>query len=475
MTKTVVTRFAPSPTGYLHIGGARTALFNWAYARAKGGRFLLRIEDTDKDRSTQAAIDAIISGLNWLGLAPDEAPLFQSKQQARHVEVADQLLKSGHAYRSYADASEIEAIRQKAREDGVAARYPGRDVPIASELIDQSVVRFKAPSEGETVIEDEVQGRVSIRNDQLDDLVLLRSDGSPTYMLAVVVDDHDMGITHVIRGDDHLTNAAKQIQIYEALSWDLPIFAHIPLIHGADGAKLSKRHGALGVEAYQTMGYLTEALRNYLARLGWSHGDEEIISTEQLVEWFDIEGINKAPARFDMAKLDHINGHYIRESDPSVVIDEVKILLDTCGDDLDLSFKSDRIDFEKLQSAFPFLKERAKTLIELLETAAYLFTERPVVLSDKAKTILSNEGAAAILSSVADCLTSLQIWDKESLERELKAFSVEKELKFGKIAPLLRCSLTGSTVSPGIYDILLSLGRDESLSRIQDQVSVKTG
>ncbi len=471
MTKSVVTRFAPSPTGYLHIGGARTALFNWAYARAKGGKFLLRIEDTDRERSTQGAIDAILSGLNWLGLEPDEAPLFQSKQQARHVEVAEQLLASGHAYRSYADDSEVEAIRQKARADGVAARYPGRDEPIAEQFIEQSVVRFKAPIDGETVIDDEVQGQVSIRNDQLDDLVLLRSDGTPTYMLAVVVDDHDMGITHVIRGDDHLTNAAKQIQIYQALSWDVPVFAHIPLIHGADGAKLSKRHGALGVEAYQAMGYLTEALRNYLARLGWSHGDEEIISTEQLIEWFDIQGINKSPARFDMAKLDHVNGHYIRESEPAVVISEVKSLLEMCEDELNLPFKAEQIDYKKLQASFPFLKERAKTLIELLETAAYLFAERPVALSEKAETILSGDGAGEILGAVVERLSGLDQWEKDNIEQGLKAFSVEKELKFGKIAPLLRCSLTGSTVSPGIYDILLSLGRDESLSRIQDQLS----
>ncbi len=470
MSQPIITRFAPSPTGYLHIGGARTALFNWAFAQSQGGKFLLRIEDTDKARSTTEAIDAILKGMDWLGLEADGEPVYQSKQQDRHIVVANQLLESGHAYLSYASDEEIEDIRAKAREAGVAARYPGRDEPIADEFKDQSVVRFKAPIEGETTINDLVQGDVTIRNDQLDDLVLLRSDGTPTYMLAVVVDDHDMGITHVIRGDDHLTNCAKQIQIYEALKWDLPHFAHIPLIHGSDGAKLSKRHGALGAEAYKAMGYLPEAMRNYLARLGWSHGDDEIIPTDKLIEWFDLDGINKAPARFDMAKLDHINGHYITESSDDEVLEALKSLINDNEFTPELSYSADLIDLERLKLCLPFLRERAKTLIELIETAAYLFKSCPLDMDAKAQKALEKEGVSEILKGVHTQFTSLEDWNRDNIETLLKDYAQNHDLKFGKIAPPLRSALTGSMVSPGIYDVIHSLGRDEVLKRINDVI-----
>lgn len=470
MSQPIITRFAPSPTGYLHIGGARTALFNWAFAQSQGGKFLLRIEDTDKARSTTEAIDAILKGMDWLGLEADGEPVYQSKQQDRHIEVAHQLLESGYAYRSYASDEEIEDIRAKAREAGVAGRYPGRDEPIADEFKDQSVVRFKAPIEGETTINDLVQGDVTIRNDQLDDLVLLRSDGTPTYMLAVVVDDHDMGITHVIRGDDHLTNCAKQIQIYEALNWDLPYFAHIPLIHGSDGAKLSKRHGALGAEAYKAMGYLPEAMRNYLARLGWSHGDDEIIPTDKLIEWFDLDGINKAPARFDMAKLDHINGHYITESSDDEVLGALKSLIDDNEFTPEVSYSSDLIDLERLKPCLPFLRERAKTLIELIETAAFLFKSCPLDMDAKAQKALEKEGVSEILKGVHTQFTSLEDWNRDSIETLLKDYAETHDLKFGKIAPPLRSALTGSMVSPGIYDVIHSLGRDEVLKRLNDVI-----
>ena len=467
MSDTVVTRFAPSPTGFLHIGGARTALFNWAFARANQGKFLLRIEDTDKARSTQEAIDAIKQGLSWLELTPDEDPVFQSHQQDRHIEVANQLLESGQAYRSYASEDEIETIRTKAREDGVAARYPGRDEPIAEEFLDKSVLRFKAPIEGKTTIQDQVQGDVTIANDQLDDLVLLRSDGSPTYMLAVVVDDHDMGITHVIRGDDHLTNCARQIQIYEALNWSLPTFAHIPLIHGPDGAKLSKRHGALGAEQYQTMGYLAEAMRNYLARLGWAHGDEEIIPTDKLIEWFDLKSINKAPARLDIEKLQHINGHYIRNTDTSALMTEISALIERDDFGQDLTFDKQLIDFETLKQSLPFLSERSKTLVELLNAAGYLFQSIPLTFEAKATKTLAKDQVPEILIGLKNELENCQNWEKDEIERLLKQFAADKGLKFGQIAPPLRAVLTGSTVSPGIYDVLYSLGQQESLKRIE--------
>ena len=468
MTDNIVTRFAPSPTGYLHIGGARTALFNWAYARAKGGKFLLRIEDTDRARSSADAVDAILEGLEWLGLSADEPPVLQSARAARHVEVAQKLLHSGHAYRSYAPDQEIERVRAEARAAGVAPRYPGRDAPLTMAKRGQYVVRFKSPDDGETVIDDQVQGEVRIRNDQIDDLVLLRSDGTPTYMLAVVADDHDMGVTHVIRGDDHLTNCARQIQIYNALGWDLPVFAHIPLIHGPDGAKLSKRHGALGAEQYKKLGYLPEGLRNYLARLGWSHGDEEIISTEQLIEWFDFDGINKAPARFDLAKLDHVNGHYIRDASNERLIKDVKALIAEGDLKIELPYPVRKIDYEVFDAALPFLKERAKTLLELLDVASYLFVTTPIPKDEKARKQIEAPGARDILSGLVEKLEAVEPWQAEPLEAALKGFAEERELKFGKVAPVLRAVLTGTSTSPGIYDVLQSLGREECLRRIKD-------
>lgn len=468
MSQSIVTRFAPSPTGYLHIGGARTALFNWAYARAKGGKFLLRIEDTDRARSTSEAIEAIMEGLDWLGLSADEPPVYQSERQARHMEVAKQLLQSGHAYRSYAPDQELERVRAEARAAGVAPRYPGRHEPLTMAKRGEYVVRFKAPLEGETVIDDQVQGEVRIRNDQLDDLVLLRSDGTPTYMLAVVVDDHDMGVSHVIRGDDHLTNCARQIQIYKALGWELPVFAHIPLIHGADGAKLSKRHGALGAEQYKRLGYLPEGLRNYLARLGWSHGDEEIISTEQLIEWFDLDGINKAPSRFDIQKLDHVNGHYIRQADDERLIRDMQELLNDWPLPGEFSYDIRKVDFERLRSALPFLKERAKTLLELFEVAAYLFVSTPIPMEEKSQKAVDAAGARTILTNIADDLSAVECWDKETLEPLLKGFAEKHELKFGKVAQPLRAVLTGTANSPGIYDVLSSLGKAECLKRVRD-------
>ena len=471
MPDTVVTRFAPSPTGFLHIGGARTALFNWAYAKAKGGRFLLRIEDTDRARSSDEAITAIHQGLHWLGLEADEAPVFQSKQQSRHVEIAEQLLKNGHAYYSVARTDEVEAIRAKARESGTAPRYPGRDEPFAAEGQEGAVLRFKAPLDGETRIHDQVQGDVVLANDQLDDLILLRSDGTPTYMLAVVVDDHDMGISHVIRGDDHLTNCARQIQIYQALGWDVPVFAHIPLIHGADGAKLSKRHGALGAEHYQTLGYLPEAMRNYLARLGWAHGDDEFISTAQLIDWFDFDGINKAPARFDLAKLDHINAHYLRVLSDDALIKAIEDFLGLEGVEKELGYAPSAVDLEDLKTSLPFLKERSKTLIELLQGAAYLFQDPPFSLDDKARKIVDKEGVRALMLDLFDVLSDCQNWEKETLEPLVKGYADKKELKLGKIAPLIRVVLTGRTVSPGIYDVLYSLGRTRALARMKSFIT----
>lgn len=468
MSETIVTRFAPSPTGYLHIGGARTALFNWAYAKAKGGKFLLRIEDTDKERSSKSAIDAIMAGMKWLELEADEPPVFQSERAARHVEVANQLLQAGQAYRSYAPDQVLEQVRAEARAAGVAPRYPGRHEPLAMAKRGEYVVRFKTPIEGETVIDDKVQGEVRIRNDQLDDLVLLRSDGTPTYMLAVVVDDHDMGITHVIRGDDHLTNCARQIQIYKALGWDLPEFAHIPLIHGADGAKLSKRHGALGAEQYKNMGYLPEGLRNYLARLGWSHGDEEIISTEQLIEWFDLDAINKAPARFDIQKLDHVNGHYIRIADDERLIDDLKELINSGELKTEFTYDVRKIDFERFKAALPFLKERAKTLIELLEVASYLFVSLPIPIEPKAAKALEKPGASEILNGLSEVIEGVNDYEKTELESALKEFADKRELKFGQVAQPLRSALTGTPNSPGIYDVLVSLGKAETLRRIRD-------
>ncbi len=471
MSETVITRFAPSPTGYLHIGGARTALFNWLYARAKGGRMLLRIEDTDQARSTEGAILAIFDGLRWLGLDWDGEPVYQLARAERHRAVAEQLLEQGNAYRCYATPEELAAMRERARAERRAPGYDGtwrdRDPSDAPAGI-HPAIRFKAPREGETVIEDRVQGRVVFANKDLDDLVLLRSDGTPTYMLSVVVDDHDMGITHVIRGDDHLTNAGRQTQIYNALQWDTPVFAHVPLIHGPDGAKLSKRHGALGVEAYRAMGYLPMALRNYLVRLGWSHGDDEIMATEEMVRWFDLDAIGRSPARFDFAKLENLNGHYLRATADAEIVSRLKALVPELPDGAELSARIDAQGWRQAERAMPGLKERVKTLVELLDSAAFLFAKRPLVIDAQAAKLV-DAAARETLASLLPLLGVVEPWTPEALESCVRTFAEATGRKLGKVAQPLRAALTGRTTSPGIFDVLDVLGREESLARIRDQ------
>src|SRR6266849_3809265 len=425
MTDTVVTRFAPSPTGFLHIGGARTALFNWLYARGRGGKMLLRIEDTDRERSTEAAVAAILDGLSWLGLDWDGEAISQFSRAARHREVAEQLLAADKAYYCYASAEELAEMREAARREGRAKLYDGRwrdRDPAEAPTGVKPVIRLKAPTEGETIIEDQVQGRVVWQNQDLDDLVLLRSDQTPTYMLAVVVDDHDMDVTHVIRGDDHLTNAARQTQIYNALGWNVPIMSHIPLIHGSDGAKLSKRHGALGVDAYRAMGYLPAAMRNYLVRLGWSHGDQEIFSTEEMIAAFDLPQIGRSPARFDFAKLESLNGHYIRSSADAALLQAIKNVLPHVAQGAELKSKLTPALEAKLLAAMPGLKERAKTLVELIESARYLYASRPLALDDKAAALLTPE-ARALMGTLAADLAAVDPWTAETTEAAVRAFA----------------------------------------------------
>jgi glutamyl-tRNA synthetase len=461
-----ITRFAPSPTGYLHIGGARTALFNWAYAKGNGGKMLLRIEDTDRERSTDAATAAILEGLTWLGEA-----VSQHGRMARHAEVANELLKAGKAYHCYCSPEELTAMRDKAEAEKRPIRYDGtwRDRPASDAPAGvKPVIRFKAPQSGETVIEDQAQGRVVIPNKDLDDLIILRSDGNPTYNLSVVVDDHDMGVTHIIRGVDHLTNAARQMQIYLAMGWTVPSMTHVPLIHGPDGAKLSKRHGALGVEAYRAMGYLPAALRNYLARLGWSHGDDEIFSTEELVKWFDLDGIGKSPARFDFAKLENLNGHYMRSTDDAELLENFLAFLPFVENGPAMLAKIDSEMKAKFLKAMPGLKDRAKTLVELMNSAAYLFTARPLPIDEKAKALLNDEGKAN-LKTILDILSGCSEWTAAVLEHAVKAHAEATGIKLGKFAQPLRAALTGTSTSPGIFDVLEVLGREESLGRIADQ------
>jgi len=473
MSSPVVTRFAPSPTGFLHIGGARTALFNWAFARHTGGRMLLRIEDTDRERSTAAAIDAILDGLTWLGLDWSGEAMSQYGRAHRHREAAELLLAQGKAYRCYCTPQELEAMRAKAEAEKRPIRYDGtwrdRDPSEAPAGV-RPAIRFKAPQEGETVIDDQVQGRVVIPNKDLDDLIILRSDGNPTYNLSVVVDDHDMGVTHIIRGVDHLTNAARQTQIYLALGWRVPSMSHIPLIHGPDGAKLSKRHGALGVEAYRAMGYLPEAMRNYLARLGWSHGDDEIFSTAQLVEWFGLDNIGKSPARFDFAKLENLNGHYIRHTPDADLLAQFLAFLPHVEGGPALLAKIDAAMKAKLLRAMPGLKDRAKTLVELMKGAQFLFATRPLAVDDKARQIIEDGGRSA-LAALLPVLEGVATWQAHDLEAAVKAHAESAGLKLGKLAQPLRAALTGTSVSPGIFDVLEVLGRDESLVRLRDQVS----
>jgi glutamyl-tRNA synthetase len=494
----VITRFAPSPTGYLHIGGARTALFNWLYAKHTGGKFLLRIEDTDRARSTEAAIAAILDGLKWLELDWDGEPVHQFARARRHADVAHELLERGDAYRCYSTPEELAAMRERAMKEGRAPGYDGawrnrdagsaqRDKPFA--------VRLKAPREGETVVEDRVQGRVTWANRDLDDMVLLRSDGTPTYMLAVVVDDHDMGITHIIRGDDHLTNAARQTQIYNAMGWNIPSFSHIPLIHGPDGAKLSKRHGALGVDAYRAMGYVPAAMRNYLARLGWSHGDDEIFSTAQAIEWFDLDAIGRSPSRFDFAKLENLNGHYIRNTPDSQLLAIIRETLPYLEQNRAFANQVTELGWRRLQAALPGLKERAKTLIELIDNAGFVLpviagnaaivegddivTGRGVVgepsppiplkIDDKAAKLLEGD-ARKHLAALHERFSKLDGWEPAALEAATRAYAEEAGIKLGNVAQPLRAALTGRTTSPPVFDVLHVLGREESLARIADQI-----
>lgn len=473
MSPPIVTRFAPSPTGFLHIGGARTALFNWLYSRGRGGKMLLRIEDTDRQRSTPEAIAAIIDGLKWLGLEWDDDVVYQFSRAARHREVALDMVARGAAYRCYATAQELDDMRARALAEGNPPRYDGRwrdrDPATAPPGV-APVIRLRAPLDGETVVDDQVQGRVVFPNKDLDDLVLLRSDGTPTYMHAVVVDDHDMGVTHIIRGVDHLTNAARQTQIYQALGWQVPHMAHLPLIHGPDGAKLSKRHGALGVDAYRAMGYLPSALRNYLARLGWSHGDQELFSTDELVQLFDLPAVGRSAARFDFAKLESVNGHHMRTTGDTVLIDALHSALPYLPNGPAFAARLDATLRAKLLAAMPGLKERAKTLVDLLDGAAFLVAERPLAIDEKAEKVLA-DGGRARLGAVLGVLEAVDPFDAPTIEAAVKAHAETIGTKLGQIAQPLRAALTGRTTSPGIFDVLAIVGKAESLARIRDQAA----
>jgi glutamyl-tRNA synthetase len=470
----VVTRFAPSPTGFLHIGGARTALFNWLYSNHVGGKMLLRIEDTDRERSTDAATAAILDGLSWLGLTWDGEPISQYERAPRHRAVAEELVRLGKAYYCYATPAELEEMREKARAEGRPPRYDGRwrdRDPSEAPAGTKGAIRIKAPAEGETVVRDLVQGDVRFPNKDLDDFIILRSDGNPTYMHAVVVDDHDMGVTHIIRGDDHLTNAARQTVIYQAMGWDVPEMAHIPLIHGADGAKLSKRHGALGVEAYRAMGYLPEALLNYLARLGWSHGDDEVMSIAQMIDWFDIRDVNKGAARFDFAKLEALNGIHMRQMEDSRLLEVFVATLPHLENGPTLAAKLDDLGKAKLLAAMPGLKERAKTLVELADSAGYLFASRPLALDEKASALVSGP-AKDVLRGALEALRAVNgEWTAAAAESAIRAYAEQSGLKLGAVAQPLRAALTGRSTSPGVFDVLGVLGREESLARIADQAA----
>lgn len=467
---TVITRFAPSPTGYLHIGGARTALFNWLYAKNMGGKFLLRIEDTDKERSTAPAIEAILNGMKWLGLNWDDEVVFQTKNIKRHQEVVQELLDKGAAYYCYSSKEELDAMRTKAiaekkpyRYDGTWRNRPAEHAPAGV----QPVVRLKAPETGETVIEDLVQGRVVVKNSEQDDMILLRSDGTPTYMLAVVVDDHDMKVTDIIRGDDHLTNALRQKLIYDAMGWQAPNFGHIPLIHGADGAKLSKRHGALGVEAYRDMGYLPEAMRNYLLRLGWSHGDDEIIPTKQAIEWFTIKNIGKSPARFDFNKLNNLNGHYIREAEDSYLLEIITpLLLEKLGEK-ELS----DIAKKRLLKGMTGLKQRAKLLTELADNALFYASASAPEFSEKALGFLNDEGREIIRKTLVE-LQKTSNWEHDNLEMVLRELSEKEGIKLGQLIAPIRAAITGSHTSPSMFEAMEILGSDESIKRLEVAVTL---
>jgi glutamyl-tRNA synthetase len=471
--KPVVTRFAPSPTGFLHIGGARTALFNWLFAKHMGGKFLLRIEDTDRERSTDAAVKAIIDGLKWLELDWDGEPVMQFARANLHAKAGEAMLASGNAYRCYLSQDELAAMRAKAE----AAKMPftvnspwrDRDPKDAPKDI-KPTIRLKAPRDGETVVDDMVQGRVTFQNKELDDLIILRSDGVPTYNLAVVVDDHDMGVTHVIRGVDHLTNAARQSQIYKALGQDVPVFGHVPLIHGPDGAKLSKRHGALGIEAYRAMGYLPSALQNYLVRLGWSHGNDEIFSREQMISWFDGSNLGKSAARMDFKKLEDTNGHYIRSTGNAELVRRVREALPEMENGPALAAAYDKAGWDKFAAIMPGMKERAKTLVELVDGANFLIVPTPIQLDEKAAKLIDADAKAHIGGLVAK-FAAVKTWDASSLEAEVRVFAEAGGLKLGKVAQPLRAALTGRAVSPPVFDVMAVLGRDESLARLRAQAA----
>lgn len=466
----VVTRFAPSPTGYLHIGGARTALFNWLYARGRGGKFLLRIEDTDRARSTPEATEAILRGLDWLGLDHDGAVISQFDRADRHAEVAHDLLARGAAYKCFSTQEEIEAFREAARAEGKSTLFqsPWRDADPTTHPDAPFVVRLKTAQDGATVIEDQVQGSVTIRNDQLDDMVLLRSDGTPVYMLAVVVDDHDMGVTHVIRGDDHLNNAARQMGIYAAMGWPLPVYAHIPLIHGADGKKLSKRHGALGADEYQKMGYPAAGMRNYLARLGWSHGDDEFFTDAQAKEWFGLDGIGKSPARFDLKKLENLCGQHVAVAEDAALLRELEeFLAATAQNPLTETQR------QGMLRAMFCLKERAKTFPELLDKAQFVLTETPVVPDDKAAKALDTV-SRGILSALTPHLQNAS-WARDDLEAVLNRFAEDQGTKFGKLAGPMRAALAGRSATPSVFDMMLVLGREETIRRLDRAATAEMG
>jgi len=474
MSENIVTRFAPSPTGFLHIGGGRTALFNWLFAKRFGGKMLLRIEDTDRERSTDAAIAAILDGLKWLGVDWNGDVVYQFARAERHREVARELLAKGKAYHCYASPDELEAMREKARAEGKPMRYDGRWRELGGTDAEKQaiaegrkpVIRLKAPQDGETIVNDHVQGKVTWQNKDLDDLVLLRSDGNPTYMLAVVVDDHDMGVTHIIRGDDHLTNAARQTQIYQAAGWNVPEMAHIPLIHGPDGAKLSKRHGALGVDAYRAMGYLPAAMRNYLVRLGWSHGDQEFFSTDEMIAAFGLESIGRSPARFDFAKLEHINGHYMRASSDADLLSAIEVILPDVGPERGWPSSFTPALKANFLKAMPGLKERAKTLIELVDSAYYLYATLPLNFEPKAEALLADGGRERIAKLIPS-LEALTEWTAASTDAAVRAFAEAEGLKLGQAAQPLRAALTGRSTSPGLFDVMEVLGKSECIARLK--------
>lgn len=466
MSRQIVTRFAPSPTGYLHIGGARTALFNWLYARGRiadgNGQFLLRIEDTDRSRHNEGAVAAILDGLSWLGLDWDGEPISQFERAPRHAEVANQLLEQGRAYRCWLAGDDLNAAREAAKAAGTRFESPWRDATSGFPDGPYSI-RLKAPRTGETLVRDLIQGDVRFPADAMDDMVMLRSDGTPTYMLAVVVDDHDMDISHVIRGDDHLVNAGRQQQLYQALDWEIPAFAHVPLIHGPDGAKLSKRHGALGVEAYRDLGYTPEGLANYLLRLGWSHGDDEIIPVDKAKEWFDVTGINKAPSRLDIDKLNHVNAHYLHQMGDAAMITAAEPFLAGVA-------VTDALT-QRLQRAAPFLKERMQTFADIAEVAKFVTIERPLDVSGKAGKPLKRDGISETLQEISERLDAIGAWQEDRLEQALKDYAEEKGVGFGQVGPPLRAALTAGHPSPSLGQVLYALGKEESLARINDQIA----